>query len=229
MVISRFHINQIHRISELIVARTIAPDGTIHTPPDEAYNDVTPPGLLSRNLYSDLMWKVISMVGLSPGVCIEYQVTLEDKLENVSVNETWITGGYNFQSTELTLETTYALSLPQDWHIQWKMRNSEIKPQMTSNQDGTVEYIWTLGEMSALKVEAGMPNINDVVPRLTYSSIQSWERVYDWYKNLAKGRYAPDAHIMQTVIELTEYLTTEESKIRSIYDFCSNTDSICWY
>lgn len=201
------------------IAQTIAPDGTIYTPPDEAYNDVTPPGLLSRNLYSDLMWKVISMVGLSPGVCIEYQVTLEDKLENVSVNETWITGGYNFQSTELTLETTYALSLPQDWHIQWKMQNSEIKPQMTSNQDGTIEYIWTLGEVPALKVEAGMPNINDVVPRLTYSSIQSWERVYDWYKNLAKGRYAPDAQIMQTVIELTEYLTTEESKIRSIYDF----------
>ena len=47
------------------IARTITPDGTIHIPPDEAYNDVTPPGLLSRNLYSDLMWKVISMVALS--------------------------------------------------------------------------------------------------------------------------------------------------------------------
>lgn len=201
------------------IARTITPDGTIHTPPDEAYNDVTPPGLLSRNLYSDLMWKVISMVGLSPGVCIEYQVTIEDKLENVSVNETWITGGYNFQSTELTLETTYALSLPQDWLIQWKMRNSEIEPQITSNHDGGTEYIWKHGEMSALKVEVGMPNINDVVPRLTYSSIQSWDRVFDWYKNLAKGRYAPDTHIMQTVIEITEYLTTDESKIRGIYDF----------
>ncbi len=201
------------------IARTIAPDGTIHTPPDEAYNDVTPPGLLSRNLYSDLMWKVISMVGLSPGVCIEYQVTLEDKLENVSVNETWITGGYNFQSSELTLATTYALKLPQDWSIQWKVRNSEIEPQITSNQDGTIEYIWAVGEMPALKIEDGMPNINDVTPRLTYSSIQSWERVYDWYKNLAKDRYTPDEQIMQTVEDLTQYFTTDESKIRAIYDY----------
>lgn len=201
------------------IARTITPDGKIHTPPDEAYNDVTPPGLLSRNLYSDLMWKVISMVGLSPGVCIEYQVTLEDKLEYVSVNETWITGGYNFQSSELTLATTYALKLPQDWSIQWKVRNSDIEPQIRSNQDGMIEYIWTVGEMPALKIEDGMPNINDVVPRLTYSSIQSWERVYDWYKNLAKDRYTPDEQIMETVEKLTQYLNSDESKIRAIYDY----------
>lgn len=204
------------------IARTITPDGTIHTPPDEAYNDVTPPGLLSRNLYSDMMWKVISMVGLSPGVCIEYQVTLEDKLENVYQNETWITGGYNFQSTELTLATTYALKLPQDWSIQWKIRNSKIEPQITSNQDGTLEYIWTVGKMPAVKIEDGMPNINDVVPRLTYSSIRSWERVYDWYKNLTKDRYAPNEQIMQTVEELTEYLNTDESKIKAIYEYVAS-------
>ncbi|MCG9126717.1 DUF3857 domain-containing protein [Candidatus Poribacteria bacterium] len=201
------------------IARTITPDGTIYTPPDEAYNDVSPPGLLSRNLYSDMMWKVISMVGLSPGVCIEYQVTLEDKLENVTGNETWITGGYNFQSTELTLETTYALRLPRSWKFQWKMRNSDLKPLVTSDQGGTIKYIWTGGESTALKLEDGMPNINDVVPRLTYSSINTWERVYDWYKSISKGRYAPDEQILHTVVDLTENLNSDESKISAIYDF----------
>ena len=89
------------------IARTIAPDGTVHLPPDEAFNDVTPPGLLSRNLYSDTMWRVISMVGLAPGVCIEYQVTLEDKIERVTGQKIWVTGGYNFQSTEKTLENCF--------------------------------------------------------------------------------------------------------------------------
>ena len=46
-----------------------------------------------------------------PGVCIEYQVTLEDKIPG---GETWITGGYNFQGTETTLETTYALQVPKN-------------------------------------------------------------------------------------------------------------------
>lgn len=203
------------------IARTIAPDGTVYLPPDEAFNDVTPPGLLSRNLYSDTMWRVISMVGLAPGVCIEYQVTLEDKIERVTGKKTWVTGGYNFQSTEITLETAFALRLPQDYHFQWKTDNFEIKPEISDQENGIVLYIWRYGETSALKLEDGMPHINDIVPRLSFSSIGTWDDVYNWYKNLTKGRYAPDMRLQKTVEELTEKLTTEEDIIRSIYYFVS--------
>lgn len=201
------------------IARTIEPDGTVHLPPNEAFNDVTPPGLLSRNLYSDLMWRVISMVGLTPGVCIEYQVTLEDKLENVTGGETWVSGGFNFQASDLILDTTYALRIPQEWNLQWKVDNCKIEPEISYQEDGRVLYIWTAKEMPPLKIEDGMPNINDIAPRLKYSSIQSWDNVYDWYKDLAKGRYAHDVHLQETVEKLTENLTTDESIIRSIYDF----------
>lgn len=200
------------------IARTISPDGSVHLPPSEAFNDVTPPGLLSYNLYSDTMWRVISMVGLVPGVCIEYQVTLEDKIEKVAGGRTWITGGYNFQSSEVTLETTYVLRMPQEFYIQWKTDNFDIEPKV-SYQDGSVLYIWQQGEMPTLKLEEGMPNINDIAPRLKYSSIKSWDDVYKWYKDLAKGRYAPDDLIQTTVEELTEKLTTDEEMIRTIYQF----------
>lgn len=201
------------------IARTIAPDGTVRTPPDEAFNDVTPPGLLSRNLYSDMMWRVISMVGLAPGVCIEYQVTLEDKLDKIAGSKTWITGGYNFQSSEVTLETVYALRMPQDWNLQWKVDNFEIEPEVSDEENGIVLYVWRSGEMPALKLEESMPHINDIAPRLSYSSIASWDDVYKWYKDLAKGRYAPDEHIQKTVEELIENLTTDEAMIQAIYHF----------
>ncbi len=203
---------------EVNIARTIDPDGEVHYPPDEAFNDVTPPGLLSYNLYSDQMWRVISMVGLKPGVCIEYQVTLEDKSENVTGNKTWITGGYNFQSTEVTLETTFALRLPVDCEIQWKTDNFEIEP-MVYYQDDLVLYIWQTGEMPALKLEEGMPHINDIAPRLTYSSIESWNDVYKWYQDLAKGRYAHDENIQETVKKIIDKLTTDEAIIRAIYHY----------
>ena len=201
------------------IARTIAPDGTVHLPPDEAFNDVTPPGLLSRNLYSDLMWHVISMVGLVPGVCIEYQVTLEDKIETTAGSETWITGGYNLQSSEVTLETIYTLSLPRDWHLKWKVERLEIEPDISYDENGIVLYLWRSGEMPALPIEEGMPHINDIAPRLSYSSIKSWEDVYKWYKNLTKGRYTPDEHLQQTVEKLTKNLTDREEIIRTIYHF----------
>lgn len=201
------------------IARTIDPDGNVHLPPDEAYNDVTPPGLLSYNLYSDQLWRVISMVGLKPGVCIEYQVTLEDKTENVPGNKTWITGGYNFQSSEVTLETAFALRIPKEYEIEWKTDNFEIEPSISYEEDERVLYIWQSGKMPALELEEGMPHINDIAPRLSYSSILSWDAVYKWYKDLVKGRYATDEIIQKSVEKLTKDLLTEDAMIRAIYHF----------
>ena len=202
------------------IARTITADGTVLYPPHEAFNDATPPGLLSQNLYSDAMWKVISMVGLAPGVCIEYQVTLEDKVPG---GETWITGGYNFQATEATLETSYALQIPDTWHLRWKIANTSNpnaqEPEVSYTENDTVVYIWRYGETPALAIEDGMPHINDIAPRLRYSSIADWNDVYLWYKELAKGRYTPDEKIQEKVQQLTQNLTTEEAKIRAIYHF----------
>ena len=206
------------------IARTITADGTVLQPPDEAFNDVTPPGLLSYNLYSDAMWKVISMVGLAPGVCIEYQVTLEDK---VAGGETWIMGGYNFQATEATLETSYALQMPRTWHLQWHVANDtsqtkSLKPRISYAENDTVIYIWKYGETPALELEEGMPHVNNVAPRLRYSSIADWDDVYAWYKELAKGRYTPNADIEEKVQQLTRDLKTDEAKIRTIYHFVAS-------
>ncbi len=200
------------------IARTIMPDGTVLQPPAEAFNDVTPPGLLAQNLYSDAMWKVISMVGLAPGVCIEYQVTLEDKIPG---GETWITGGYNFQGTETTLETTYALRVPKMWNLQWEIANdaNPKEPGVSYTENDTVVYIWRYPEMPALTLEGGMPHVNNVVPRLRYSSIKNWDSVYNWYKELAKGRYTADADIEAKVAQLTNHLTTIDAKIQTIYHF----------
>ena len=204
------------------IARTITPDGTILQPPAEAFNDVTPPGLLSQNLYSDAMWKVISMVGLAPGVYIEYKVTLEDKVPG---GKTWITGGYNFQATEATLETSFALQMPKAWHIQWEIANdpNPQTPLISHTENDTVIYIWKYGETPALTLEEGMPHINDIVPRLRYSSIEDWNSVYTWYKDLAKGRYTPDTSIEAKVQELTSNLMTEAAKIRAIYHFVATS------
>ena len=73
--------------------------------------------------------------------------------------------------------------------------------------------------MPALTLEDGMPHINNVVPRLRYSSIKDWDSVYNWYRELAKGRYTADTDIAAKVDQLTKHLTTIEAKIQAIYHF----------
>lgn len=60
------------------------------------------------------------------------------------------------------------------------------------------------------------------MPRLHYSSIADWRDVYTWYKELAKGRYTPNADIEAKVQDLTRDLRTDEAKIRAIYNFVAS-------
>ena len=205
----------------LNVARTILPDGTVVEPLDEAFNDVTPPGLLSYNLYSDSMWRVISMPALKPGVCIEYQVTLEDAGAELVGSTTWFWGGFSLQSTDPTLQSNYALRVPKDTKFRWKAVNCKLNPQVL-HEEATSTYLWTYGETLGLKKEYNMPPINDIIPRLSYSSVESWDAVYNWYKDLAKDRYTVDEAIEETVQRLTTSLITNEDKIREIYHFVAS-------
>ncbi len=203
------------------VARTITPDGAVVEPPEEAFNDVTPPGLLSYNLYSDSMWRVISMPALKPGVCIEYQVTLEDAGAESVGSTSWFWGGYSFQSPDPTLQSAYALRVPKGTDFKWKSIHCQLNPQILHEEE-TSTYLWTHGETPALKSEYNMPAINDIVPRLSYSSVESWEAVYNWYKDIAKDRYTVDQAVEEMVKELTADLVTEDDKIRAIYHFVAS-------
>ena len=203
------------------IARTILSDGTVVEPSDDAFNDVTPPGLLSYNLYSDMLWKVIAMPALEPGACIEYQVTLEDASERAVGDQTWLWGGFNFQSTEVTLQTNYALRLSKGTKFRWKAINCQLSPSIRHEEESDI-YIWRYGEAPAIREEVGMPPLNAVAARLSYSSVKSWDSVYNWYKGLAKDRYTADEAVEKTVKQLTDDLGTEEDKIREIYHFVAS-------
>ena len=198
-------------------ARTILPDGSIFQ--SEAFNRVTPPGLLEYNLYSDTIWHVISMPALEPGCTIEYQVSIEDAA--VSSGENRFSGGFHFQSTNPTLQTNYALRLPKDRVFRWKAVNCVIEPQIVS-ENGIVTYLWHYGKTPAIHEEIGMPNIDEIVPRFSFTSFDSWNEVSSWYRELAKDRYDLDTNIKQIVDNLTAGLETQYEKIRTIYNFVTS-------
>lgn len=203
------------------IARTITPDGTIVLPSDEGYNEVTPPGLLSYNIYSDVVWKVISMPALSPGAIIEYQVTFQDITSESVGKQTWFWGGFNFQSTVPTLEARYALHLPSNLKFRWKSLNCDLTPQVLETTE-TTTYVWSATDVPPIVEETGMPAVNNVAMRLSYSSLESWDDVYTWYKELAKDRYHSD-HAIQTVVDqLTEGIPITDDKIRAVYNFVAS-------
>jgi len=164
------------------VARTILPDGKeIHAPLD-AYHDITMPGLSDYNMYSDIMMKVVSMPALQPGAIIEFKATLEDAEE---VNEKpWIWGSMSFQSSEPILNAKCVLRVPKDHNIKWKLQNCQIDPVITED-DKNITYIWISKDNPEIRTEPSMPPLDDIVPGIVFTSTNSWDEVYKWYKDLA--------------------------------------------
>ena len=206
---------------EINLARTILPDGSVIHAPEDAFSDITPPGLLSHKLFSDIMWKVVSMPALQKGAIIEYQVTVEDaKLQDIE-SKGWFWGGMSFQTMSSILISKYLLRVPKNLKFKWKAYNCDLKPTISDDEETTI-YSWAYGETPAIQPEIGMASLEDIIPKLSYSSVPSWDEVAQWYNDLAKDRYEADDEIKALAEKLTSNLTGREDKIKAIYHFVAS-------
>ncbi len=203
------------------LARTILPDGTELEPPNDAYSDVTPPGLLSYNLYSDMMWKIVSMPGVVPGAIIEYQVTLEDAVGITEGQKVWFWGGMQFQGNEPVLRNVCAVRVSETQSFTSRVYNIDLQPEIQTTDAHRI-YVWRTGEYPAMAVEPSIARFSELIPRVSYASIQSWDQVAEWYRDLAKDRYEADESIRSLTQELTQKLQDHEVKLRSSYNFVTN-------
>jgi len=206
---------------EINIAKAILPDGSEINAPEDAFNDVTPPGLLTHKLFSDTMWKVVSMPALQKGAIIEYQATVEDAKLQGAESKGWFWGGMSFQTTSPILMSKYLLRMPKDLKFKWKTYNCNLEPVILDKGETTI-YSWTYGETKAIQPEIGMASLEDIIPKLSYSSVTSWDEVAEWYNDLAKDRYEADDEIKALAEKLTANLTERENKIKAIYHFVAS-------
>ena len=201
------------------IARTILPDGTEVEAAPDAYHDITPPGLAQYSLYSDVLYRIISMPALQPGAIMEYEVTIEDATGD---EMSWILSGMAFQWVEPILTSKCALRVPAGKEIRWKLYNCEIEPVITVDNEGRSTYVWISKNNPGLVPEAAMPPMEEVIPFLIYSTAESWEDVYEWYKNLADPQEQAGKAIKRKTAELMVGKATNEEKAKVIFEFVAS-------
>lgn len=175
------------------VARTVLPDGTEIQAAEDAYHDITLPGVADYNMYSEIMLKVVNMPALMPGAIMEFKATVEDAEE--SAEKSWIWGGMDFQGLEPIQNAKCVLRVPKDKKINWKLSNFQIDPVITEDEK-TMTYVWISKDIPALFIEEAMPPMEEIIPNLFFTSDESWDSVYKWYKDLADPREKSDAEAL---------------------------------
>ena len=217
---------------EVDYVRVRKPDGSLVSTPSENVQDM--PAAITREapFYSDLREKHISVKGLSVGDTLESHVVWRATKPLVP-GQFWVS--FNTTLDFIDLHYQVRVSIPRERAVTWSSEG--LQPVITDEGARRV-FTWTTSQLTreAADIEgsseekdkkkgSAIPEKPEHAksgrPEVLMSSFQSWEAVGDWYRSLIKDRAQPSPEIRAKAAELTKNMTTEDAKVRAIYDYVS--------
>ncbi len=221
-----------HRFSEVIVfyntlsetlkieeAKTIRPTGEVVALDPEAIRDVKSTTSL---FYTESRYKRFSMPSVEDGCILDYTFVKTGRNLHLS-REFWKTFPVEMDvpqdfvrvrlSVPLTKRVTTKL-VPADPAFEVDVAETEEK------YSRRLEF--TMRRIPPLTPEPHAPSEAALGTRLIFTSIPSWETVWDWYRRLVDNARQPDEAITQTVADVIDGCGTELEKARAIYDYVAS-------
>ena len=207
---------------ELEYARTIKPNGEVVEVGSRHIRDVSK--YLNFPLYSNVRVYIISFPEITEGASIEYKVKTYD---SQLINKKDLVLHYTLQTSDPIIAANFTLSVPKDRRLYLKILNDKyntfganLNPEIKEDTSRLV-YNWKFKDIPQIIPESNMPPESQVNPAILVSTFSSWQDIYNWWWNLAKGKIKADAAIKNKVIELTKGLDSQEARLRAIYNFCA--------
>ena len=199
---------------KILKARTIRPDGKIVSV--DLAHDVRDSTLNAGfNTYDDSRAKSFSMPAVEDGCIIDYEYETIEK-EAMIPGQFW-TGWYFQGGTDPVVLTRLTIKAPKAMKLQQQLQKTKVTATMRDLPDGTVLYTWEDKNVPAFVPEPMMPDAETLLPKLTVSTLPSWQNIADWYNDLAKARMDADADTRARALELTKNLKTPEEKAKAIF------------
>lgn len=212
----RFTYSGAFELVDIDYVRVRKPDGHVVNTPD--YNIQDLPGEVTRSapLYSDIHEKHIAVKGLAVGDVMEYRIRYHTIKPEVPgqfwFEETFIRDG-------IVKEERLDLSVPAGKYV--KVVSPDYKPAVR-DEGGRKLYSWLHTNLIVPEKDPKeIPRRTLPSPSVQITTFHNWEEVGRWYGDLQKDPLELTPAIQAQAAELTKGLTTEEAKIRAIYDFVS--------
>jgi tetratricopeptide (TPR) repeat protein/transglutaminase-like putative cysteine protease len=186
-------------------------DGQVTETPDSGNQDFAPEVLREAPMYSDFRERHVSVVGIRPGVWLEYHVVTTVK--PLAAGEFWYE--YSFPDNYALLDGSLQVDVPKAREL--KVKSPDRKFETRDAADRRV-YIWTVNNFVPDRKKKAEEEPDDN-PDVQLSTFTDWQQVATWYAKLQSGRAAPDVSVKQKAAELTQSAKTQEEKAWRLYDF----------
>jgi tetratricopeptide (TPR) repeat protein len=202
---------------EIKYVRVRKPDGTVVETPLDSVQDLTSDVSRAAPMYTDLREKHIAVRSLSIGDELEYSIRLTTA-HPFAPGQFWYFG--EFSKDAITLHEEINLNVPRDRPV--KISSPLVAPTVSESGDRRIySFTWSYlsHETPPKKVETGEGDAPP--PDLQMTSFADWNAVAAWYSALQKPQMQITPEIRAKATELTAGKSTDDEKIRAIYDFVS--------
>lgn len=200
---------------EIDYVRVRKPDGTVVITPD--YNIQDMPGDVTRRapMYSDLHEKHVTVKGIGVGDVLEYLVRYRTVKPQVP-GQFWFQ--YSFAQSYLAKDDELEIRFPREKYV--NVESPEYQPHIEEKGADTI-YTWKTANL-IIKDRDGAKSKNQTpLPSVQLTTFHNWEEVGRWYGELQRPQLALTPQIQAKAGELTKGLTSDDDKIRAIYDYVS--------
>ena len=200
---------------EFDYVRVRKPDGTVVTTPEYNIQDMPADVTRGAPMYSDLHEKHVTVKALGIGDTLEYLVRYRNVKPQVP-GQFWL--AYTFRTDAIVKDEELEVNVPKNKYV--KVASPGRSPQTKEEGDRRV-YIWKSTNLERKDADEQAANPEAAKPSVQITTFRGWEEVGRWYGELQRSQIVVTPQIQAKAAELTKGLTSDEDKIRAIYDFVS--------
>ena len=201
-------------------AYTIQPDGTkVKYDKDKIVSGITPSEATSAGLTVNTRLMYLRLPKVTDGCVIDFAYSKKNP-RSAMKGEFW---RQVFFQVDIPVQF-YRLTthIPKELQLQYLVDGPTIEPAITENKY-TRTYIFETEDIEALHEEPMMPAISDFAFNISFSTIESWEKLLQWYATLIREQDRITEEIENKTNEILFGALTREQKIKRLYDFVATT------
>jgi transglutaminase-like putative cysteine protease len=200
---------------DIRLARTITPQGRVLNVPKKDILDVPMPlweG--SKFVLPNVRVKSIQFPGLELGSAVEW---ISEDITHNPVMEGQFDAEVLFESGDPMVSTAYTIDAPAAMEFRWLVKSGSVDTAFTT-RGARQRMTWSAHDVPRVIHEPMMPYAASLT-RLLVCTQPDWQTWSRWYYDLCSTRYEIDSALARAIDSLTGGATTEDAKVRALYNF----------
>ena len=216
-------------------ARTLTPDGrVVDLDQRRIVKNIPPPSAVEAGLFVDARLMHFSMPEMSDDCIIDYAYSSNNR-GHLMQGEFW--HQVYFQTSVPVLHYRFTIHAPKKKTVYYQINSQppsaplagvqgEGEPTITETRY-TRTYTFEMRDIPPLRKEAFMPAVEDLAYSINITSLDSWDKLMEWYGTLIREQDYVTPEIEQKTKALLRGAWSRKEKIKRLYEYvATNIDYV---